>query len=99
MRDGIAMFSLAPTRELYDVAKDPGELTTLATSDQARAARLERALRALVAQTTRADAANGPQAVDPAAEQRLRALGYVGSTSATYLEDRPRRDPKETIEL
>ena len=99
VRDGAFKFILAPTRELYDVAKDPGELTNLATSDQARADRMERALRALVAQTTRADAAKGPQAVDPAAEQRLRALGYVGSTSATYLEDRPRRDPKETIEL
>ena len=99
VRDGAFKFILAPTRELYDLAKDPGELTNLAASDQARADRMERALRALVAQTTRADAAKGPQAVDPAAEQRLRALGYVGSTSATYLEDRPRRDPKDTIEL
>jgi tetratricopeptide (TPR) repeat protein len=99
VRDGAFKFILAPTRELYDVAKDPGELTNLAMSDPSRADRMERALRALVAQTTRADAAKGPQAVDPAAEQRLRALGYVGSTSAKYLEDRPRRDPKETIEL
>lgn len=99
VRDGAFKFILAPTRELYDVAKDPGELTNLASADQARADRMERALRALVAQTTRAGAVKGPQAVDPAAEQRLRALGYVGSTSARHLEDRPRRDPKETIDL
>ena len=99
VRDGAYKFILAPTRELYDVGKDPGELTNLAATDAARADRMERALRALVAQTSRADAVKGPQAVDPAAEQRLRALGYVGSTSATHLEDRPRRDPKDTIEL
>ncbi len=99
VRDGAYKFILAPTRELYDVVKDPGELSNLAATDQARADRMERALRALVAETSRAEAVKGPQAVDPAAEQRLRALGYVGSTSARHLEDRPRRDPKETIEL
>jgi choline-sulfatase len=99
VRDGAYKFILAPTRELYDVTKDPGELTNLATTDQARADRMERALRALVADTSRADAAKGPQPVDAAAEQKLRALGYVGSTSARHLEDRPRRDPKDTIEL
>jgi choline-sulfatase len=99
VRDGAYKFILAPTRELYDVAKDPGELTNLATTDPARADRMQRALRALVAETSRADAAKGPQPVDAAAEQKLRALGYVGSTSARHLEDRPRRDPKDTIEL
>lgn len=99
VRDGAFKFILAPTRELYDVAKDPGETTNLAAADAGRADRMERALRALVAQTTRAEAAKGPQPVDPAAEQRLRALGYVGSTSARHLEDRPRRDPKDAIEL
>jgi choline-sulfatase len=99
VRDGAFKFILAPTRELYDVAKDPGELTNLAAADQGRADRMERSLRALVAQATRAEAAKGPQAIDPAAEQRLRALGYVGSTSARNLEDRPRRDPKDTIAL
>jgi choline-sulfatase len=99
VRDGAYKFILAPTRELYDVGKDPGELTNLAATDAPRADRMERALRALVAQTSRADAVKGPQAVDAAAEQRLRALGYVGSTSARHLEDRPRRDPKDTIEL
>ncbi|MGE0360593.1 MAG: sulfatase-like hydrolase/transferase [Vicinamibacterales bacterium] len=99
VRDGAFKFILAPRRELYDITKDPGETANLAASDPARADRMERALRALVAQTTRAEAAKGPQAIDPAAEQRLRALGYVGSTSARHLEDRPRRDPKDTIAL
>ncbi|MGD9904981.1 MAG: sulfatase-like hydrolase/transferase [Vicinamibacterales bacterium] len=99
VRDGAFKFILAPTRELYDLTKDPGETVNLAASDPARADRMERALRALVAQTSRSEAAKGPQAIDPAAEQRLRALGYVGSTSARHLEDRPRRDPKDAIAL
>ncbi len=99
VRDGRYKFIQAPRRELYDLAADPRELNNLAASDPARADGLERALRALVAQTSRAGASTGPQPVDAAAEQRLRALGYVGSTSAKNLEERPRRDPKDAIEL
>ncbi len=99
VRDGRYKFIQAPRRELYDLKTDPKELHNLAASDPARADTLERALRALVAQTSRADANKGPQPVDAAAEQRLRALGYVGSTSARNLEERPRRDPKDAIEL
>lgn len=99
LRDGRWKFILAPTRELYDLAADRDETTNLAARDQARADAMERALRALVAQTSRAGAAKGPAPVDAAAEQRLRALGYVGTTSARNLEERPRRDPKEAIAL
>ncbi len=99
VRDGRYKFILAPTRELYDVTTDPGELTNLAATNQAQADRLERALRALVARTTRAEAAAAPAAVAAEVEQKLRALGYVGGTSAKNMETRARRDPKDTIEL
>lgn len=99
VRDGQYTFILAPTRELYDVTKDPGERNNLATSDASRADAMERALRALLAKTTRADAAKGPQTMSADVEQKLRALGYVGGGSAKHLEDRPRRDPKDTIGL
>ena len=99
VRDGRYKFILAPRRELYDVVADPGELNNLAPTEAARADTLERALRALVAQTTRAEASKGPQPVDAVAEQRLRALGYVGGSSAVNLVERPRRDPKDAIEL
>ena len=100
VRDGQFKFILAPTRELYDITADPGERTNLATSNQAKADTLERALRALLAKTTRADAAAGPATVAPEVEQKLRALGYVGGGgSAKNLETRVRRDPKDTIEL
>jgi choline-sulfatase len=99
VRNGRYKFIQAPRRELYDLSADPRELNNLAASDPARADALERSLRALVAQTSRAEANKGPQPVDAAAEQRLRALGYVGGTSAKNLEERPRRDPKDAIEL
>lgn len=100
VRDGRFKFILAPRRELYDVTTDPGETTNLAATDRARADAMERALRALVARTTRDGAAAGPAAMAPEVEQKLRALGYVGgAASAKNLEDRPRRDPKDTIPL
>lgn len=99
VRDGTHKFILAPTRELYDVTADPAETKNLASADSARADTMERALRALVAQTSRDTTPKAPQAVDAATEQRLRALGYVGGGSAKNLEERPRRDPKDTIAL
>lgn len=99
VRDGAFKFILAPRRELYDLAADPHELTNLAERNSSRADAMERALRALVARTTNAGAAAGPAATDSDADQRLRALGYVGGGSARNLEERPRRDPKDTIEL
>lgn len=99
VRDGQFKFILAPTRELYDLTKDPREQTNIAAANQSRADAMERSLRALLAKTTRADAAKGPQAMAPEVEQKLRALGYVGGGSAKNLEDRPRRDPKDTIAL
>lgn len=100
VRDGAFKFILAPRRELYDLSKDPHELHDVSAADASRADAMERALRALLARTTRTGVAKGPQSIDPAAEQKLRALGYVGGgASARNLEDRPRRDPKDTIEL
>jgi arylsulfatase A-like enzyme/Tfp pilus assembly protein PilF len=99
VRDGRFKFILAPRRELYDLSKDPREEHNIAASDPTRADAFERGLRALVASTTRSDAVSKPQAVTPDVEQRLRALGYVGSVSARNLEDRPRADPKDTITL
>ncbi|MEZ5292952.1 MAG: sulfatase-like hydrolase/transferase [Vicinamibacterales bacterium] len=100
LRDGRYKFILAPTRELYDLGQDPGETRNIADAEPGRADAMERALRALMARTASATAPKAPQPVDAAAEQRLRALGYVGGpTSARNLEERPRRDPKDTIDL
>jgi arylsulfatase A-like enzyme/Tfp pilus assembly protein PilF len=100
VNDGRYKFILAPTRELYDHQVDPGETRNLAAENPGRADALQRALTDLVAGTTRAEAATGPQRIDPEVEERLRALGYVSaSVTASSLDDRPRGDPKDKIEL
>jgi arylsulfatase A-like enzyme/Tfp pilus assembly protein PilF len=100
LRDGRYKFILAPTRELYDLEQDPGELENLAASNPERAAAAERSLRDMLERISSAEAATGPRTIDPAVEERLRALGYVGaSVSRRNLEDRPRGDPKDKIGL
>jgi choline-sulfatase len=99
IRDGRYHFIAAPRRELYDLQADPGELHNLAETNPGRADALERALRAFAAQTS-ANRRPAPQPLDPDVEQRLRSLGYVGSSiSPRVLEDRPRGDPKDKIAL
>jgi choline-sulfatase len=100
IRDGRYQFIAAPRRELYDTQTDPGETHNLAESNPARADALDRALRGFVAQTSAQRAPAAPRPVDPAVEERLRALGYVGaSISPRALENRPRGDPKDKIAL
>jgi tetratricopeptide (TPR) repeat protein len=100
VRDGRYKFIAAPRRELYDLQNDPGERTNLAASNPQRAAALEGALREFTKATSGSSPPQAPQQVDPDVEERLRALGYVGSSvSPRTLDDRPRGDPKDKIAL
>ena len=76
LRSGRWLFVEAPRPELYDVTADPAERVNLAT---ARPRDLE-ALTTLLKEYARPGAATAPRAqLDPAAEARLRSLGYLGS--------------------
>jgi len=100
IRDGRYHFIAAPRRELYDIELDPGELHDVALANPGRADALERALRAFLAQMSSNRPTNSPRPVEPEVEERLRSLGYVGSSiSPRVLEDRPRGDPKDKIAL
>jgi arylsulfatase A-like enzyme/Tfp pilus assembly protein PilF len=100
VRDGRYKLIQAPRRELYDLHTDPRELHNLAAEQPQRADALEQALSAMLEEVTSEDAPRGPSAMDMETEERLQALGYMGSnTSARYLEDRPRGDPKDKIGL
>ena len=79
--DGRYKFILAPRRELYDLQTDPGEAHDLSNEQRSRADALESALRSMLARVSqrRRRRSNG-SAIDPDAEARLRALGYVGSS-------------------
>jgi len=90
----------APRPELYDLERDPLETADLAASDPRRAETLERALDDMIAASGSGATPKGPAAVDSETAERLEALGYVGgSVSARHLEDRPRGDPKDKIQL
>lgn len=100
LQDDRTQYIRAPRPELYDLQKDPGELVDKSKDDPARVATFDRALTRELARHKNADAAKGPQTVDAEAEERLAALGYIGSSvSARHLEDRPRGDPKDKIGL
>jgi arylsulfatase A-like enzyme/lipopolysaccharide biosynthesis regulator YciM len=100
IRDSRYKLIKAPRRELYDLHEDPHETDDIARRDPARADAMERALLAMRRRVQGAAATKGPQPVDPEVEERLEALGYVsGPVSARHLEDRPRGDPKDKIEL
>jgi arylsulfatase A-like enzyme/Tfp pilus assembly protein PilF len=100
VQDGRFKLIRAPRPELYDLAADPREASDLSKADAPRLSTLDRALTELLARTTGAAAAKGPQPVDAETEERLAALGYVGgSVSARNLEERPRGDPKDKIRL
>ncbi len=90
----------APRRELYDLARDPLETSDLAAAEPGRVATLERALEEMIAATGGGGTPKVPDAVDSETAERLEALGYIGgSVSARHLEERPRGDPKDKIQL
>jgi choline-sulfatase len=100
VQDGRFKLVHAPRPELFDLQQDPREAHDLATEQPERVATLTRALEEMERRLSNAHAPAGPRALDAETEERLAALGYVaGGGSARHLEDRPRRDPKDTIGL
>jgi arylsulfatase A-like enzyme/Tfp pilus assembly protein PilF len=100
IRDGRYKLIDAPRRELFDLTRDPGELIDGAAADPARSETLANALARTLAELTSASAPTGPRSIDPEAEERLQALGYLGGGgSRRNLEERPRGDPKDKIGL
>jgi choline-sulfatase len=100
VQDGRFKLIHAPRPELFDLQQDPREARDLAAEQPQRVATLTRALEDMERRLANAAAPTGPRALDAETEERLAALGYVaGGGSARHLEDRPRRDPKDTIGL
>ena len=85
--------------ELYDLSKDPGELTNLAGKEPRVAQRLRGRLGAMFKELERAASQRGPSAVDPEAIKRLQSLGYVGegTTMPASAMDTTGEDPKDFL--
>lgn len=85
----------APRPELYDRVQDPAEIRNLIKEEYKTAQALKGQLKRLVAgspiQTPE------PRRLDQASEERLRALGYIGSGSVA--KGRRQIDPKDRIHL
>jgi arylsulfatase A-like enzyme/Tfp pilus assembly protein PilF len=100
VRDGRFKLIRAPRPELYDLRDDPGETNDLAAREPGRTAAMMQALTAFEARAGGSAVARPTAPLDPEVEERLEALGYTASgPSARALEDRPRGDPKDKIEI
>jgi arylsulfatase A-like enzyme len=66
------------TRELYDIAGDPGEMRNRAGTDAARATRLDEQLTNMLERLEARAPAPVPFAMDADTRRRLESLGYLG---------------------
>lgn len=90
----------APRPELYDIDRDPAELTNLYGERRQLADRMIAQLRSLEQGFSKSEAALPAEDVDPEARERLAALGYIGSFVASAGDSRSgRADPKDKIGL
>jgi choline-sulfatase len=99
--DGRWKYILAPKSELYDLSRDPGELTNLIDAEPTHARALRAALtHHLAGETVPAGAISpvgpGSNDVSPELVQRLGALGYVG-VGGTVDKASADADPKDKI--
>lgn len=87
----------APKEELYDRKNDRNETRNLMKEKASYAKVLQNDLQDLITKYA-AKNLSGPQKMDAETEERLRALGYVGSTATSTPESRM-IDPKDKIQL
>jgi arylsulfatase A-like enzyme/Tfp pilus assembly protein PilF len=98
LRAGRFKYISATRPELYDLERDPGEEENLFEARRPLADRMAQELERLAAEAD--GASSGPSTVDPETRERLAALGYIGSFTAT-----PRKpgealpDPKDKIDI
>jgi arylsulfatase A-like enzyme len=106
--EGPWKYILAPRPELYDLSKDPDELTNLLAKESGAkdveiARRLRRRLETMFENLERAApkrASSAPRKLlDPDAAKRLESLGYVGGGATMHVSalDLKREDPKDFL--
>src|SRR5262249_33516870 len=91
----------APKPELYDLAKDPGELHNLYTEKKAVSEELRGSLAALIRKYGTGQELAQKTGLDPALMERLKSLGYAGFSGGggdVTISDRALPDPKDRIQ-
>jgi predicted Zn-dependent protease len=92
------LYVQAPKKELYDQSSDPNALKNLATADKAVAETVDGQLVAFEKATS--GMATKQAELNPVAEQKLRALGYLGSDSGNSNSgENSLIDPKDKIDF
>jgi choline-sulfatase len=97
-RTGKYLYVQAPKRELYDQSSDPDALKNLAPTAKAVADTLDTQLNNFQQKTSTARTESTK--LDPTQAEKLRALGYLASDSAsTNSAEKTAIDPKDKIEI
>ena len=91
----------APTPELYDFIKDPGEKENLADKDSKRCRFLQNHLKLIMDEQLRTDRSDDKFVLDEEARKRLESLGYVAGIglSEDFEFGSTKGDPKDSIRL
>ncbi len=89
----------APRPELYDLAKDPGELHNLFTEKNAVGAEMRAKLGGIIRDYSAGKELAEKTGLDPALMERLKALGYAGFSGGSdpTISSRDLPDPKDRI--
>ena len=89
----------APRPELYDLAKDPGELKNLIADKKAVAEEMRSQLQGLIRENSAGKELADKTGLDPALMERLKALGYAGFSGGGSPDDARSAapDPKDRI--
>jgi arylsulfatase A-like enzyme/Flp pilus assembly protein TadD len=93
-------FIAAPRPELYDLAKDPGEVHNLLPEKKAVAEEMRAKLAGLIQEYSAGKELAEKTGLDPALMERLKSLGYAGFSGGGDLTitNRDLPDPKDRIE-
>ncbi len=89
----------APRPELYDLAKDPGEVHNLFTEKKAVAEEMHAKLVGMIRDYSAGKELAEKTSLDPALMERLKALGYAGFSGGSdpAISNRDLTDPKDRV--
>lgn len=99
IRQGHWEYIDAPAAELYDLSRDPMELSDQGARLPEIAAHLRSTLAAFRDENDTSDEIEQRLEMDQQALERLRALGYVSMETEPPAREGPRADPKEMIQF
>ncbi len=99
IRSGHMKLIVAPRSELYDLDTDPAERVNLYQQKPEIAGQMALTLRTIESSESLNASAAEAGSIDPETAERLRSLGYVGSTARVTSDQTQLADPKDKLDL